>query len=420
MKKIIFTIIITLAIFSFAKSQTLADFENVTAYSISPYGYATTPVVEANPHQVAPNTSANALHVIKDAGTFAGGTKILFNAPIAIPVGALQISFQVWTNATLGNVYFKYGNIVNGSETEIAGGWAGDLTPNTWNTLKVNIKPGTTTIDYFYIHPGRWDANNDAPQANGDYFFDNFKFYVPQSSDYLVDCENTTNYDLSSWSYASPASYVSNPHSTGNNTSENVIHIAKDKAGTFDEGVKILFKSPVPVPQGATKIMMQVYTTNTSGSIYFKYCLGSDVTSLGEGWLGNPTPNNWTTLSVDIVSGTTSLDRFFLFAGTNDNAPAAIGEYYVDNIGFDVPTSLSKPEIESNQITFYPNPVKDMIVFSKSDMLTINIYDVVGKLVFTSVTNAKTINLSTLNSGIYFMNIIYSDNRTNTTKLIKE
>lgn len=77
----------------------------------------------------------------------------------------------------------------------------------------------------------------------------------------------------------------------------------------------------------------------------------------------------------------------------------------------------------SNDISIYPNPFNDKIVLRNSSNETIKqvfIYDNLGKLVVSENGNAEYINTSGLNNGLYFMEIIFSDNSSTKRKLIKE
>jgi hypothetical protein len=60
-------------------------------------------------------------------------------------------------------------------------------------------------------------------------------------------------------------------------------------------------------------------------------------------------------------------------------------------------------ENDELEINIYPNPVKDVLTID-GIYNSVNIYDVFGKLVLTSKSQ-KTIDVSTLNNGVYFVNI---------------
>jgi len=57
----------------------------------------------------------------------------------------------------------------------------------------------------------------------------------------------------------------------------------------------------------------------------------------------------------------------------------------------------------TSEFNIYPNPVKNVLTIT-GDYSSANIYDVFGKLVLTSQTQ-KTIDVSTLSNGVYFVNI---------------
>lgn len=84
-------------------------------------------------------------------------------------------------------------------------------------------------------------------------------------------------------------------------------------------------------------------------------------------------------------------------------------------------TTLSILDVQiENQISIYPNPVKNTlhIIQANSNINTISIYNVIGKLVL-STNYSNTINLSKLNSGLYFVKF-NMDNKVVIKKIIKE
>lgn len=66
--------------------------------------------------------------------------------------------------------------------------------------------------------------------------------------------------------------------------------------------------------------------------------------------------------------------------------------------------SIDKHNNQSNQIILYPNPAKEVVhLITENQVLSkIKIYDMQGKLVLEPETS-KTIDISSLNSGIYFI-----------------
>jgi len=81
------------------------------------------------------------------------------------------------------------------------------------------------------------------------------------------------------------------------------------------------------------------------------------------------------------------------------------GQFTTEDIGYfltGLATSSSNINNDS-ELAVYPNPVKNALTIT-GDYSSANIYDVFGKLVLTSETQ-KTIDVSTLSNGVYFVNI---------------
>jgi len=80
--------------------------------------------------------------------------------------------------------------------------------------------------------------------------------------------------------------------------------------------------------------------------------------------------------------------------------------------------NLSVEDSVLDDFNFYPNPTQDMVYFSSSKPMNIDIIDLNGKLVYSGniVANGE-LDLSLLNSGLYIMKATYQ-NTTKTQKLI--
>ena len=88
--------------------------------------------------------------------------------------------------------------------------------------------------------------------------------------------------------------------------------------------------------------------------------------------------------------------------------------------------STDVKEISSckNDISVYPNPATDEIVFTisnsfKSNIINIKIFDVTGKLCKTENLITNRLDISSLGKGIYFVNILLEDQTMVTKKIIK-
>ena len=84
-----------------------------------------------------------------------------------------------------------------------------------------------------------------------------------------------------------------------------------------------------------------------------------------------------------------------------------------DNTGID--------EVSNDAIQIYPNPVKDQLTINNGELKIINveIVDITGKIISTFNSQLSTINVSSLQQGIYFVKI-ETDKGIVTRKIVKE
>jgi hypothetical protein len=68
------------------------------------------------------------------------------------------------------------------------------------------------------------------------------------------------------------------------------------------------------------------------------------------------------------------------------------------------PTGFLSPEIDREALSFYPNPVKDVIYFS-GETGTLRIYDLTGQLVGSQTFHNRQANIASLQPGIYFIRL---------------
>ena len=75
---------------------------------------------------------------------------------------------------------------------------------------------------------------------------------------------------------------------------------------------------------------------------------------------------------------------------------------------------------ESSYFNIYPNPVDDRLIISTNEIIKkINIYNVVGILIYSTEEDINTIDMSDFNSGVYFINI-KTENEYVTKQFIKK
>ncbi|MDG1222373.1 MAG: T9SS type A sorting domain-containing protein, partial [Polaribacter sp.] len=71
-------------------------------------------------------------------------------------------------------------------------------------------------------------------------------------------------------------------------------------------------------------------------------------------------------------------------------------------------------------LKLYPNPATDKIhISSKMPISGLALYDVYGKLIFTKENNTKSIDVSRLNSGVYFLEVSSSTQKAVKKVMVK-
>lgn len=125
-----------------------------------------------------------------------------------------------------------------------------------------------------------------------------------------------------------------------------------------------------------------------------------------------PPQEEYTLFSFDIEPLTESPDSIILaFYSTRENEPLAGGQLLIDEVSMGV-TGITDSELSEFQI--YPNPTNGIITIesNKSDNMEITVRSLTGEKVFRDKMNEaiNQIDLTYLNKGIYFVEIIVDDN----------
>lgn len=178
--------------------------------------------------------------------------------------------------------------------------------------------------------------------------------------------------------------------------------------------------------------------------VYFNGTTLIDAVHNGVGSSPSPDTNNWTVTSNTVASGTrtiianrafnTSDSNDYTFVFTNNSIDFAYAKmssasfnlayHGAGNRGYmiDVPFSaLGLNDFEKNTIVFYPNPAHDFFnIQSVEEIKSVIIFDTTGKNVASFNNQKERIDISNLKSGIYFIEILNSENKTLTEKLIKK
>ncbi|UQB67178.1 GEVED domain-containing protein [Epilithonimonas zeae] len=105
-----------------------------------------------------------------------------------------------------------------------------------------------------------------------------------------------------------------------------------------------------------------------------------------------------------------------------DNSIYGYGQ--AEDYTLDVKESLGVNDINSKSISYYPNPVKDILnLVSDKNVTSVSVYNIEGKLVrnFASLDESKVqLDLSTLITGTYVVKATTQDGKIKTFKVIKK
>ncbi|NPA45417.1 MAG: DUF4465 domain-containing protein [Chlorobi bacterium] len=129
--------------------------------------------------------------------------------------------------------------------------------------------------------------------------------------------------------------------------------------------------------------------------------------------------DDWTTVDLSSLGNVDGLKFKFSSSDTGDYGINTPTYYCLDNIKYSPATSVSN--FESSNFAIYPNPAKSIVNINNVLNANISINDISGKTVLTknNCLENERINISNLNSGIYFITI-ENNNKTTTKKLIVE
>lgn len=92
---------------------------------------------------------------------------------------------------------------------------------------------------------------------------------------------------------------------------------------------------------------------------------------------------------------------------------------YISKYKSNTSTALTE-RIVSNPISLYPNPTSNELTIDTEQKISeVSIIDITGKIIMITKQNTKTINVSDLSNGLYFIKLSTGE-RTITKKFLKQ
>ncbi|WET51763.1 T9SS type A sorting domain-containing protein [Chryseobacterium indologenes] len=140
-------------------------------------------------------------------------------------------------------------------------------------------------------------------------------------------------------------------------------------------------------------------------------------------WDANNSPSNTSNEYVFDLANFTNANTVFAFYGSTGSLDENLDyNFYVDDFTVEN-TQLSTSEVsrQNKKISVHPNPFKDILYISDTrETKSVTVTDTTGRTVQVMEGSVKELDLSRLNSGLYFVTLYFKDGSHSTVKAIKK
>ena len=132
-----------------------------------------------------------------------------------------------------------------------------------------------------------------------------------------------------------------------------------------------------------------------------------------------PMSNNGTSYSVTLTGQTAGATLSFQFRGAYEAGGLILSEVFNYKVGEGC--ALGVETLETALFNVYPNPAKSVINISSAsnEAFGVSVYDLLGKQVLRSENVKSQLNISSLNPGLYFVNMTQGSNSSTQKLLVK-
>ncbi len=201
-----------------------------------------------------------------------------------------------------------------------------------------------------------------------------------------------------------------------------------------------LWVKPTSVDPISSDFSIGISNTSTAEQISFDtntYAVGDDIFVVMSYNIESGVINTWinpagatfsqpaapaVTITATDATPAVSIDKFILRQDAAGSTPfITLDELRIGTTWADVtPTTLSIGDVEANTFRVYPNPTSTgfiNITSNNSDVMTVSVFDVLGKQVINETINNNRLDVSSLNTGLYIVKIS-QNNATVTKKLV--
>jgi len=116
---------------------------------------------------------------------------------------------------------------------------------------------------------------------------------------------------------------------------------------------------------------------------------------------------DWTTVDLSVLGKVNKIGFVLSSSDTGLYGMNTPAYFCLDNIKYNIELNKQTVYTSKNKVNIFPNPVSNILYFSKP-VISTNIYDIYGKVIF-SATNTSHLNIESLPSGVYVIEIKTQD-----------
>ena len=161
-------------------------------------------------------------------------------------------------------------------------------------------------------------------------------------------------------------------------------------------------------------VHLDYYTDDATALEFFVVKEGTGENTYDIGGTLGITTGQWVSIDIPLAHYTVTD-----LTGVNQFKTVGNGTVYLDNLFFWNTPTASVEDFATNSVKMYPNPAKGVVNFTSASNadLDVAVYDMLGKEVLRANAVQSQLNISSLNPGMYFVNMTQGTN-VSTKKLL--
>lgn len=231
-----------------------------------------------------------------------------------------------------------------------------------------------------------------------------------------------TNVPVSTWKTSwSTAGALTEMQIAGNDTKkyEGVTFVGIETTGTMIDASTMLYFNVDILTDNVTSLKIKLVDFGANGI----WNGVGQVDDVEDELTFVPVLTGWNSYSIPLANFTKLTTKAHMAQYIITAAPAGTSSFYLDNMYFSTETGTSVSSIYSkNNISYYPNPVMNQLTVSaQSEISQLIVRNLVGQTLKTVAVNGlvKSIDLSDLSAGNYFVTTKLSNGQLSTQKVVK-